>query len=104
MRLGSFAIDSPRLPRFAAAYPNVFLKVVAGFSGYITEWLVRGTVDLACLHDPVPQPGFTIVPLVKEEVFLVGRPQSLATQRPYVRTQDLADLPMLLRAGLEPGR
>ena len=59
--------------RFAAAYPNVFLKVVAGFSGYITEWLVRGTVDLACLHDPVPQPGFTIVPLVKEEVFLVGR-------------------------------
>jgi LysR family transcriptional regulator, nitrogen assimilation regulatory protein len=85
--------------RFAAAYPNVFLKVVAGFSGYITEWLVRGTVDLACLHDPVPQPSFTIVPLVKEEVFLVGRPQSLATERPYVRTQDLADLPLIL-----PGR
>ena len=85
--------------RFAAAYPNVFLKVVAGFSGYITEWLVRGNVDLACLHDPVPQPGFTIVPLVKEEVFLVGRPQSIARRRPYVRTQDLADLPLIL-----PGR
>ena len=85
--------------RLAAAYPNVFLKVVAGFSGYIHEWLVRGSVDLACLHDPVPQPGFTIVPLVKEEVFLVGRPGTFPADRPTVRTQDLADLPLIL-----PGR
>ena len=26
---------------------------------------MRGSVDLACLHDPVPQPGFIIVPLVQ---------------------------------------
>jgi LysR family nitrogen assimilation transcriptional regulator len=85
--------------RFAAEYPNVFLKVVAGFSGYIHEWLVRGQVDLACLHDPVPQPGFTVVPLVKEEVFLVGRPGALTGARDHVRTQDLAGLPLIL-----PGR
>ncbi|MEJ1976645.1 MAG: LysR family transcriptional regulator [Acetobacteraceae bacterium] len=85
--------------RFEAAYPNVFLKVVAGFSGYIHEWLVRGRVDLACLHDPVPQPGFTVVPLVKEEVFLVGRPDAFAGPHDYVRTQDLAGLPLIL-----PGR
>jgi LysR family transcriptional regulator, nitrogen assimilation regulatory protein len=85
--------------RFSAEYPNVFLKVVAGFSGYIHEWLVRGQVDLACLHDPVPQPGFTVVPLVKEEVFLVGSPGAFATDRDHVRTQDLAGLPLIL-----PGR
>ena len=93
---GAFLVP-PLTKRFAAAYPNVFLKVVAGFSGYIHEWLVRGTVDLACLHDPVPQPGFTITPLVKEEVFLVGRPGGF--DRPHVRTQDLAGLPLIL-----PGR
>ncbi len=83
--------------RVAEAYPNVFLKVVAGFSGYIHEWLIRGVVDLACLHDPVPQPGFTIVPLLKEEVFVVGRPGAFTGK--HVRTQDLADLPLIL-----PGR
>jgi LysR family nitrogen assimilation transcriptional regulator len=95
---GHFLIPA-LVTRFAASYPNVFLKVVAGFSGYIHEWLVRGQVDLACLHDPVPQPGFTIVPLVKEEVFLVGRPGAYESSRDHVRTQDLAGLPLIL-----PGR
>lgn len=95
---GNFLI--PALTRrFSAEYPNVFLKVVAGFSGYIHEWLVRGQVDLACLHDPVPQPGFTVVPLVKEEVFLVGSPGAFSPTHAYVRTQDLAGLPLIL-----PGR
>jgi LysR family nitrogen assimilation transcriptional regulator len=95
---GNFLIPA-LTKRLMAAYPNVFLKVAAGFSGYIHEWLVRGSVDLACLHDPVPQPGFTIVPLVKEEVFLVGRPNALPDPREHVRTQDLAGLPLIL-----PGR
>lgn len=95
---GNFLIPA-LATRFTASYPNVFLKVVAGFSGYIHEWLVRGQVDLACLHDPVPQPGFTIVPLVKEEVFLVGRPGAYTVAREHVRTQDLAGLPLIL-----PGR
>jgi LysR family nitrogen assimilation transcriptional regulator len=95
---GNFLI--PALTRrFSAAYPNVFMKVVAGFSGYIHEWLVRGRVDMACIHDPVPQPGFTVIPLVKEEVFLVGRRGGLPAGRAHVRTQDLADLPLIL-----PGR
>ncbi len=84
--------------RFAAAYPNVFLKVAAGFSVYIHEWMVRGRVDLACLHDPVPQPGFVLTPLAREEVFLVGRHGSLDLPRGHVRTQDLADVPLILPA------
>ena len=47
--------------RFAASHPNVFRKVVGGYSGYIHEWLVRGQVDLACVHDPLPQRGFESV-------------------------------------------
>jgi LysR family nitrogen assimilation transcriptional regulator len=84
--------------RFTAAYPNVFLKIAAGFSVYIHEWMVRGRVDLACLHDPVPQPGFVVTPLAREEVFLVGRRGSLHLPRGHVRTQDLADVPLILPA------
>ena len=95
---GNFLVP-PLTRRFAASYPNVFLKILAGFSGYIHEWLVRGQVDLACVHDPLPQPGFVVVPLVKEEVFLVGPPGALSRPHPYVRTQDLTGLPLIL-----PGR
>ena len=84
--------------RLAASCPNVFLKVVAGFSGTIHEWLVRGRVDLACLHDPVPQPGFTVTPLLREEVFLVGRHGTLAPPGGHVRTQDLAGVRLILPA------
>jgi LysR family nitrogen assimilation transcriptional regulator len=94
---GNFLV--PELTRrFGALYPNVFLKVAAGFSVYIHEWLMRGRVDLACLHDPVPQPGFVVTPLVREEVFLVGKAGGWAPKRDHVRTQDLAGVPLILPA------
>ena len=84
--------------RLSAALPNVFLHVVAGFSLYVQEWMARGRVDVACLHDPVPKPGFTITPLVREEVFLVGRRGALDPPNGYVRTRQLAELPLILPA------
>jgi len=82
--------------RFNAEYPNVFLRIVGGFSGYIQEWLARGQVDFACLHDPLPQRGFDLVPLVEEEVYLVGRPTRALASREHVRISDLPALPLIL--------
>ena len=72
--------------RFVAEHPRVALKIVGGYSSYIHEWLVRGQVDLACLHDPLPQRGFEIVPLVQEPVFVVGRSGSFPAGMGSVRT------------------
>ena len=48
----------PRLvKRFASVYPHVVLRITAGFSGFIHEALMRGRVDVACLHGPVLQKG-----------------------------------------------
>ena len=85
--------------RFGELYPAVFLKVAAGFSVYIQEWMARGRVELACLHDPVPQPGFVITPLAREEVYLVGKRGVWSPPRPYIRSRDLAEVPLIL-----PGR
>jgi LysR family nitrogen assimilation transcriptional regulator len=82
--------------RCEAEHPNVMLKIVAGYSGYIHEWLMRGTTDLACLHDPLPQRGFEIVPLVREEVFLVGKRGSMPFPTNYVRPQQLSKVPLIL--------
>jgi LysR family transcriptional regulator, nitrogen assimilation regulatory protein len=82
--------------RFGTRYPNVFLKLVGGFSSQIHEWLVRGQVDISCLHDPLPQKGFEITPLLQEEVFLVGRPGMKLLDRAQIRIADLADLPLIV--------
>ena len=82
--------------RFGAVYPNVFLKLVGGFSSHIHEWLVRGQVDISCLHDPLPQKGFEITPLLREEVFLVGQPGMRLLDRAQIRIADLADLPLIV--------
>jgi LysR family nitrogen assimilation transcriptional regulator len=82
--------------RFGAEFPNVFLKIVGGFSGYIHEWLVRGQVDLACAHDPLPQRGFEVVPLIREPVFLVGKAGGAVFRRNAIGIGDLAELPLVL--------
>lgn len=82
--------------RFSRDYPNVDLKIVGGFSGYIHEWLVRGTVDIACAHDPRPQRGFEVSPLVEEEVYVVGKRGSFPTEGDVVRTEDIAAYPLVL--------
>ncbi len=65
-------------------------------SGYIREWLVRGQVDLARWHDPLPQRGFETVPLVQEPVIVFGRKGSFPPGSRAVRTEDLAKLPLIL--------
>ncbi len=82
----------PLMKRLAATCPNVSVKIVGGYSGYIHEWLVRGAVDLACWHDPLPQKGFAVTPLVREPVFVVGRTGHFP--RPgAVKVSDLPRLP-----------
>jgi LysR family nitrogen assimilation transcriptional regulator len=82
--------------RFAESYPNVALKIVAGYSGTIQHWLVRGQVDLACVHELLPQRGFEVVPLVEEEVLLVGPPGAFPGERSFVSTTELAGLPLIM--------
>jgi LysR family transcriptional regulator, nitrogen assimilation regulatory protein len=95
----------PALVRhYQQAYPEVLLKFVAGFSGYIHEALIRGRVDVACLHGPPPQKGFEVIPLVDEDVFLVGKRGMMPAGRTAVATKDLAHLPLILPSRLHSSR
>lgn len=86
----------PLARRFSSEFPRVVLKIIGGYSGTIHEWLVRGQVDLACIHEPLPQRGFDVVPLVEEEVLLVGRPGSAPRDWGHVTPAALADIPLVL--------
>lgn len=85
--------------RFRTSCPGAFLKVISGYSSYIHEWLIRGRVDVACLHGPLLQRGFEVMPLLDEEVFLVGQPNTFPFDRDYAEASDLSRVPLIL-----PGR
>lgn len=78
--------------------PNISLKVLGGFSSYIKELLVKGQVDLACTHDPVLQRGFSVLPMLEEEVFIVGKSGSFGTDSKFISPTILAQLPLVLPA------
>jgi LysR family transcriptional regulator, nitrogen assimilation regulatory protein len=82
--------------RLSERFPHITLRIAAGYSSYISDWLVRGLVDLACLHDPLPQRSFEIIPLLKEEVFVVGRRELLETFDGPIGAADLVRLPLVL--------
>lgn len=95
----------PALVRhYRETYPSVFLKFVAGFSGYIYEALIRGRVDIACLHGPSPQKGFKVIPLIDEEVFLVGKRGSMPAERSAITASDLRLLPLILPSRMHSSR
>ena len=84
----------PIISALRAEFPNVFFRVNKGFSGQLSDWMLRGQVDLACIHDPAPMRGVTATPLVDEEVFLVGR--DIPIQKDIAGIPDLSDLPLIL--------
>jgi LysR family nitrogen assimilation transcriptional regulator len=89
--------------RMAQKCPGVSLEFVGGYSAYIHEWLVREQVDIACLHDPQPQKGFQLRPLMREEVFLVGRGDVLPDLEAGT-IDELVRLPLMLPSGANASR
>ncbi|SDG77122.1 LysR family transcriptional regulator [Roseospirillum parvum] len=61
---------------FAARHPRVRLKVVEGFSGFVTEWLEAGRLDLGILYHAAPGSGLHLEPLLDEPLVLVSAPGS----------------------------
>ena len=52
----------------------------------------------------MPQRDFAILPLIAEEVFLVGKRAKMPRGRTAVRIADLADLPLILPSGSHSSR
>ncbi|WP_234193321.1 LysR substrate-binding domain-containing protein [Pseudacidovorax sp. NFM-22] len=51
--------------------PQVRLKLVEGYSGFVREWLLSGRLDLALLYGDAPEPGLAKQPLLDDRLVLV---------------------------------
>jgi DNA-binding transcriptional LysR family regulator len=69
------AVVATRLvERFHATYPEVRLRVVQAFSGYLLDWLQGGEVDVAVVYAGATASGVRTSPLLVETLVLVTEP------------------------------
>lgn len=84
---------------FKEKYPQHPLKILEGFSGHISEWLIDGRIDVAVLYN-TKSTAFSSIktdPLLEDRLVLVGPTQN-ATQLPKgpVSITTLAHIPLIL--------
>lgn len=84
---------------FRAAYPNVSLKVMEGYSGHVLDWLISGRLDIAVLYDsPAIRSNIADAdPILCDELFLIGSSSDPAQVGDgAVAAAQMARLPLVL--------
>lgn len=75
--------------------PDVRLKVVEAYSGFLREWLLSGRLDLAVLFGDNTEPGLTKQPLLDERLVFVASPSGPRLPK-TMPLKSLARWPMIL--------
>ncbi len=68
----SAVLAAPLLQRIARTWPDLHVRVVDGFSGYLHEWVIAGRVDLAILYSARATRSLVTRHLMAEDLFLIA--------------------------------
>jgi LysR family nitrogen assimilation transcriptional regulator len=68
----------PLVDAFRHALPQATISVVEGLSADLIERLLTGRIALALAYEPTPSSTLRIVPLARQELFLIGAAAPLA--------------------------
>jgi LysR family nitrogen assimilation transcriptional regulator len=84
-------------------FPEVRLRFAEGFAPSLQTMLVEGEVDIALLIEPIERPNLSIVPLLKEQICLIGLPDDFRVQKPRIKIRDLAGIPLVMTGLVKSG-
>lgn len=62
----------PLLARIRSDYPGIHLQMFESESGYLTELLTHGRLDMAVLFRDTEARGLSVLPLLDEDLFVYG--------------------------------
>ncbi|MHA6195739.1 LysR family transcriptional regulator [Pseudomonas wadenswilerensis] len=84
-------ITVPLVRKIRDAQPNLAVRFSSAYSGYLLDWLQRGELELAISYDPPPLHTLRIVPVMMENLLLVGPPEAGLRLDTPVRFASLAE-------------
>jgi LysR family transcriptional regulator for metE and metH len=88
----------PLLKEFHRAYPQVDVQVHAEHTAAPVDALLQGTLDLALLTDPQPDPRLDIRPLFRDEHLVLVSPSHRLARRRWIEAAELAKEHLILYA------
>lgn len=89
-------LSVPLVSAFQERHPEATLRIVSAYSGYLLDWLHRGQVDVAILFESRPTRSLRSVPLLEEELHLIGSPDAGLWREDPVSFDQLDDVKLLL--------
>jgi LysR family nitrogen assimilation transcriptional regulator len=89
------ALSLPLLKAVRARHPDVLLYLNENFGTTLSELIMNGRMDMAVLYGSKPVHGLSFVPLLKEELYLVG-PADMAMPETQIELAQLLDVELLL--------
>lgn len=91
----SFLAD-PFLDRCRSLYPGISLRLLEGFSTFLHEWLLSGSIDLAILYGARPSAAVDGFALLVEDLFAIGADTPENRARRAISPTELSRLPLIL--------
>lgn len=86
----------PLVQRIRALHPALSIRFCSAFSGYLVDWLQRGELDMAISYEPPALQTLRCVPVMMEELLLVGPPTAQLQPGQPLRLAQLAGIPLVL--------
>ena len=77
-------------------YPNLSVRFVEGFSAFLHEWLLSGSLDLAILFQPRTTKILTSEPLLVEDLFAIFSAKGRSRKKNFVDARDLQSTTLIL--------
>ncbi|WP_416762100.1 LysR substrate-binding domain-containing protein [Roseateles sp. So40a] len=85
----------PLLSACRERFPQVTLRIVEGYSGFLREWLQGGRLDLSLLYGDAPDPALSKRLLMEDRLALISTPGDRPVPRKLTLAA-LADWPLIL--------
>ncbi len=83
--------------------PEVRLRFIEGFAPSLQTMLAQGEVDIALLIEPIERSNLSTLPLLKEQICLIGLPDDPRLRKPKIRMRDLAGVPLIMTGLVKSG-
>ena len=84
-------------------FPQVRLRFLEGFAPSLHVMLAQGEVDIALLIEPIERSNLLSVPLMKEQICLIGTPDDPRIQKARIKVRDLAGVPLVMTGRIKSG-
>lgn len=89
-------LSSSLIERYHNKFPDVRLEVIEEMSGFLVEQLDSGKIDLAVLYTPKIKSRMKIMPLIMEQLFLIGPANAELGSQSQIEMADLGQFKYIL--------